>query len=207
MRHIRTLIVAVFVAPLAWVLLALGEVRSDGAFGHTASSTLHAGSFVRPLLLLGAAGLLLGLLATLRVSPLGAVAIGVLYTLSYVLLLVAPGRVVRVLPDDLYVAGHLLNLSAPLRSGTAAVLGVLLLVAAASGQRWRAWPRPGADEPAAGEPLDADRPLGTEGLGLTPYRPYDETANRQYDETPSRPYDEEPTTRERTLTGPDTYRW
>src|SRR3954452_9417425 len=100
MRHTRTLIVAVFVAPLAWVLLALGQARSDSAFDHPASATLHAGSFVRPLLLLAAAGLLLGLLATLRISPLGAMAIGVLYTLSYVLLLVALGRMVRLLPDD-----------------------------------------------------------------------------------------------------------
>ena len=183
MRHIRTLIVAVIVAPLAWVLLALGEVRSDNAFGHTASATLHASSFVRPLLLLGAAGLLLGLLATLRISPLGAIAIGTMYTLAYVLLLVAPGRVARILPDDMYVAGHLLDLSAPLRTGTAAVLGVLLLVAAASVQRWRAWPRPDVAEPTGGR-LDADRPLGTEGLGLTP----------SY-----RAYDDEPTTRERTL--------
>jgi hypothetical protein len=193
MRHIRTLIVAAFVAPVAWVLLALGEVRSDSAFGHTASATLHGGAFLRPLLLLAAAGLMLGLLATLRVSPLGAAAIGAMYTMSYVLLLVAPGRVARVLPDDMYVAGHLLNLAAPLRSGIAAVLGVLLLVAAASAQRWRSWPRPGAVEPAAGARLDDDRPLGTEGLGLTPYR----------DEYPG----EEPTTRERTLAGQDTYRW
>ncbi|GAA4257321.1 hypothetical protein [Dactylosporangium darangshiense] len=197
MRHIRTLIVAVFVAPLAWVLLALGQVRSDGAFG----DTLHASSFVKPALLLAVAGLLLGLLATLRISPLGAVAIGVVYTLSYALLLVAPARVTRLLPDDFYVAGHKLDLSAPLRSGVAMVLGVLLLVAAASAQRWRAWPRPDAEEPG-GSKLDDDRPLGTEGLGLTPYR----DSQSSYDSPPSSFEDELPT-RERTLAGQDTYRW
>jgi hypothetical protein len=199
MRHIRPLLAAIVIAPLAWVLLALGQARSSGAFPHSAGDTLHGGDFLRPVLLLAAAGLLLGLLATLRLSPLGAIAIGVLYTLSYTLLLVAPDRIDRLFPDDLYVAGHLVDLGAPLRSGTAMVLGVLLLVAAASAQRWRAWPRPVAGagagaEPATGTTLDPDRPLGTEGLDLSP----------SYDQ----PSYDEPPTRERTLTGGrDAYRW
>lgn len=166
MRHIRTLIVALVVAPLVWVLLALGQVRSAGAFpGTEHGSALHPGDFVRPALLLAVAGLLLGVLGTLRISPLGAMTIGVVYTLSYTLLLVAPSMMRDLLGHDLWVAGHHIDLAEPVRTGTTMVLGVLLLVAAASMQRWRRWPRLDDMEREAAA---ADRPLGTEGLGLTP---------------------------------------
>ncbi|MEV6930594.1 hypothetical protein AB0M46_39755 [Dactylosporangium sp. NPDC051485] len=182
MRHIRTLIAGLVVAPVAYVLLAAGEVRPDGGLA-------------RPLMLV-VAGLLLGVLGTLRVSPLGAVAVAVPYTLGYVLSLLAPARVFQALPPDFYVAEHRLDLAAPLRTGLAGVVGVLLLVAAASWQRWRPWPRPGAAA-VAGEPStaetrrDEERPLGADGLGLT----------QSYRDD----YREEPTTREQTLT--DSARW
>ncbi|WP_432981880.1 hypothetical protein [Dactylosporangium sp. CA-233914] len=161
MRHIRTLIVAIVVAPLAWVLLALGQARSLSAFPGTGHGTPHAGDFVKPVLLLAAAGLLLGILATLRVSPLGAMAIGIVYTLSYTMLLAAPSQVVNLSTHDLWVIGHQVDLAAPIRTGTTMVVGVLLLVATASAQRWRRWPSPVG-------PMDEERPLGTDGLGLTP---------------------------------------
>ncbi|GAA2344252.1 hypothetical protein [Dactylosporangium salmoneum] len=185
MRHIRTLIAALVVAPTAWVLLAVGGLHPDEGLA-------------RPLILV-VAGLLLGLLATLRISPLGSIAVAVPYTLAYVLSLVAPARVFRLLPSDLYVAGHRLDLSAPLHSGIAGVVGVLLLVAAASRQRWLAWPKPatadGPEEPGTTEMRrDEERPLGADGLGLSPYRDAYQDA-----------YRDEPTTRERPLA--DTGRW
>ncbi|GAA4261553.1 hypothetical protein [Dactylosporangium darangshiense] len=167
MRHIRTLIVAIVVAPLAWVLLAVGLDRSARAFpgaGH--SSALHAGDFVTPVLLLAVAGLLLGVLGTLRLSPLGAVVIGVVYTLSYTMLLIAPSQTAKLFAHDFWVADRHVDLAVPLRTGTAMVLGVLLLVGAFSVQRWRRWPRPEAA--AAETTTDSDRPLGTDWLGLTP---------------------------------------
>src|SRR5258705_10571570 len=130
MRHIGTLITAIVVAPLAWVLLALGQDRSAKAFADAnGSGALHADDFVRPLLLLAAAGLLLGILGTLRVSPLGAMAIGVVYTSSYTMLLVAPSRVVDVFADDVWVAGRHLDRAPPLRTVTTLVLGGRLLLA------------------------------------------------------------------------------
>ncbi|MFG2040936.1 hypothetical protein [Dactylosporangium sp. NPDC048998] len=181
MRHIRTLIAAIVVAPLAWVLLALGQVRSADAFPDTA---LQPSDFVRPVLLLAAAGLLLGVLGTLRLSPLGAMVIGIGYTLSYAMLLVAPSRTMSLFSDDLWVAGRHLDLAAPIRTGTTMVLGVLLLVGAFSVQRWRRWPRPAG---AAAEPTEAsDRPLGTEGLGLTlPYRDAEPEEPTKYATTPA----------------------
>ncbi|GGM41330.1 hypothetical protein ACFFX1_12815 [Dactylosporangium sucinum] len=187
MRHIRTLIAAIVIAPLAWVLLALGQVRSAGAF----TGTLHAADFARPVALLAAAGLLLGLLGTLRFSPLGAMAIGIAYTLSYAMLLVAPAQTMNLFTDDLWVAGRHLDLTAPIRSGTTMVLGVLLLVGAASRQRWRRWPQPAAEAPETTE--TPQRPLGIEGLGLNPaYRdaePEPATVPAPY--TTPEPYDTE----------------
>ncbi|MER7009028.1 hypothetical protein ABT297_39120 [Dactylosporangium sp. NPDC000555] len=182
------MIVAVIVAPLAWVLLALGQARSTGAFPDTGHGTdLQPGDFVRPVLLLAAAGLVLGILGTLRLSPLGAMVIGIGYTLSYAMLLVAPSRTMNLFSDDLWVAGRHIDLAAPLRSGTTMVLGVLLLVGAFSMQRWRRWPRP---DDAAGETTRAsDRPLGTEGLGLSlPYRDAEPARPATY-ATPTEPYD------------------
>ncbi|WP_432830016.1 hypothetical protein [Dactylosporangium sp. CA-092794] len=164
MRHLRSLLAAIVVAPSAWVLLALGQSGATGAF--PAGGQLHAGDFLRPMLLLGAAGLLLGLVGTLRVSPLGAMVMGIVYTLSYTTLLVAPSKVVSLFSHQLSLFGQQVDLAAPIRSGTTMVLGVLLLVATASTQRWRHWPRP-ADEPADAM-LDLDRPLGTDGLDALP---------------------------------------
>jgi hypothetical protein len=141
MRHIATLIAAVVIAPLAWVLIAFGQDRSVQVFADADhAGALHGADFVRPLLLLAAAGILLGLIGTLRWSPLGAVVTGAAYAASYLLLLVAPGTVMRLFRHSLSVAGQHADAATPVRSGTALVLGGLLLVAVFSLGRWRRWP-------------------------------------------------------------------
>jgi hypothetical protein len=162
MRHLGTLIAAIAIGPLAWLLLAVGQDRSARIFAEAQSdAALRAGDFVRPLLLLTAAGLLLGLVATLRFSPLGAALVGTAYASSYVSLLVAPDRVLNVFGHHVSVAGHRVDLATPIRSGTAMVLGTLLLVAVVSVHRWRRWPRP-MDEP---DPVE-DRQLSADLLGF-----------------------------------------
>jgi hypothetical protein len=190
----KILLAAIVVAPVAWVLLALGQERSTAAFA-TQGGGLQAGAFVRPLLFLAAAGLLLGILGTLRFSPLGAIVIGALFTTSSALLMVAPARVLDVF-GDFYVAGRHVDLAAPIRSGTTMVLGVLLLVGAVSVQRWRRWPRSG-DEPPQ-QAMAAERPLGTEGLGLTPaFR------DREFDRDLAREFGREPEITVRNTTMPE----
>jgi len=169
MRHLGTLIAAIVIAPLAWVLLAFGQDRSAAAFAYAQSTGgFHTGDFVRPVQCLAAAGLLLGLIATLRFSPLGATLTGLLYTSSYVLLLVAPRELMNLFRHNLSVAGHHADAATPIRTGTTLVLGVLLLVGVVSVGRWRRWPRPidPADEMTAVD----DRPVGIDGLGLAPPR-------------------------------------
>jgi hypothetical protein len=165
MRHVGTLCAAIVIAPLAWILLAFGQERSAGVFANAqGSGALHGGDFLRPLLFLAAAGILVGLLATLRVSPLGALLTGAAYTSSYALLLVAPTSLLNLFRHNVSVAGRHADLVTPIRTGTTMVLGALLLVGIASVGRWRRWPRPEyREDDTAGT---RERPLGADGLNL-----------------------------------------
>jgi hypothetical protein len=169
------MIAALFIAPLAWLLLAYGEARSLQAFDTNADAGgLAAGDLLRPTLCLAAAGLIVGLIATLRFSPLGAVLAGATYAGSYLALLVKPGAVWDLLPKSASLGGHSADLTIPVRTGTTLLLGALLLVAVASRDRWRRWPLPDAAasdqiDDASVLPLD-DRAVGVDGLDLAPAR-------------------------------------
>ncbi|BCB91213.1 hypothetical protein [Phytohabitans suffuscus] len=162
MRHLWTLIAAVVIAPLAWVLLAYGQDRSIQAFlNEEAAGAFSGGDFSRSALCLAAAGLLLGLLGTLRISPAGAVLTGLAYTGSYLALLADPDAVLNLIPGRVSLAGREADLQTPLRTGSAMVLGAALLLAVASAGRWR---RTSA-EPA--EDVDVyQQPLGADGLDM-----------------------------------------
>ncbi|MFD2764094.1 hypothetical protein [Micromonospora eburnea] len=178
MRHIGTVIAAAIVGPLAWILFALGQDRSAHAFAEAQNGgTLDSGDFVRPALVLAAAGILLGLIATLRFSPLGAALTGLFYSASYLGLLVSPTAVLGLLDHELPLNGYRIDLAAPLRTGTTLLVGSLMLVAVASVRRWQRWPQPGAEASTALLPDEIlpsetrrDQPLGADGLGLTPHR-------------------------------------
>jgi hypothetical protein len=165
MRHIGTLIAALFVAPLAWILIAFGQGRSLEALDTAQSTGVYSsGTLVHSFEMLAGAGLLIGLLATLRFSPLGAVVTGLAYTVSYLLLVVAPEGTLRLFGHGFSLAGRHIDLAVPVRSGTTLILGAVMLVAILSIGRWRRWPRP--DDQSFEE--DADRPVGIDGLDLGP---------------------------------------
>ncbi|MFG2102009.1 hypothetical protein ACGFJ5_15560 [Micromonospora echinaurantiaca] len=176
MRHIGTVIAAAVVGPLAWVLFALGQDRSAQAFANAADGgSLDGADFVRPALVLAAAGLLLGLIGTLRFSPLGAAVTGLVYSASYLGLLISPSAVMNLVDHEPTLIGHQVDLAAPVRNGTTLLIGALLLVGVVSIRRWQRWPQPAAadDTPEALVPDEVipplarrDRPLGADGLGL-----------------------------------------
>jgi len=141
MRHIWTLIAALVIAPSAWFLLAFGQSTSLQVLADDAKSPSGA-DILRPLAFLAVAGLLLGLIATLRISPLGAVLTGVLYAGSYILLAVAPHGVDGALSKQVSFGGLHADLSMPLHTGTSALVGAMLLLALLSVGRWRRWPEP-----------------------------------------------------------------
>src|SRR5258705_9110670 len=143
MRHIGTLIAALVIAPLAWILTAYGQDRSAQTFANAGSGgAVNTGDVTRALLLLAAAGVLLGLIATLRFSPLGAAVSGAAYIAIYATLLIAPHGLLNLFNHTVSVAGQRADLSTPIRTGTTLILGAAMLVGVASVGRWRRWPRP-----------------------------------------------------------------
>jgi hypothetical protein len=149
MRHLGTLIAAIVIAPAAWLLIAFGQGEAGSSFAKAQTSgAWPAGDFLAPLLLLAGAGILLGLIGTLRFSPLGAVLTGLIYAASFVAVLFAGKAVNDLLNHTITISGRTADLRAPVASGASLVLGALLLVSAASVRRWRRWPSP-VTEPAA----------------------------------------------------------
>ena len=142
MRHLWSFLAGLVVAPVTWVLVTLGQ---DGS-GRTVDRWVEIGTYstpnlIEPAVYLGVAGILLGLLGTLRFSPLGPLVAG--------LLLDQPrtsgcssrrSRVRDRIPDDWKLLGDPLPLRQPVENGTLFLIGVLLLMAVFSAQRWRPWP-------------------------------------------------------------------
>jgi hypothetical protein len=154
MRHLGTLIAAIVIAPAAWLLIALGQTEAGTSFAKAqASGAWPAGDFLGPLLLLAGAGILLGLIGTLRFSPLGAVLTGLVYAASFVAVLFAGKTVNDLLNYSITISGHKADLRTPVATGTTLILGALLLVSAASTKRWRRWPAGATIEPTADESL------------------------------------------------------
>src|SRR5262249_18301044 len=122
MRHLGSLLMAIVVAPLAWVLLAfgMGQVHPNWE--------PHAYAWAGPVTALVAGGLLLGVPACLRLSPLGPLAAGVAY-LGYGIAGLTVERLHDVLPSTWTVVDRDVPLRVPLDNGTAIALGCLLLVA------------------------------------------------------------------------------
>ncbi len=167
MRHLGSLIAAIVIGPLAWVLIAFGQDRSAVAFANgSANGALHTHDFIRPLIFLAAAGIILGLIATLRFSPLGVVLAGAVYAASYVALLINPRWLSDLLGYTVKIAGEKGQVMTPVRTGTTLILGALMLVAAVSLGRWRrpagTAPTPAAESFATPAPLGSTEPSGTD---------------------------------------------
>lgn len=140
MRHLWSFLAGLLVAPITWVLITLGQ---DGS-AHTVNRWMERGTFntanlIEPAVYLGVAGVLLGLLGTLRVSPLGPLVAGLLLVTPYIGMAFSPFKVLDRLPEGWAVLGDPLPLRLPVANGTLFLIGVLLVMATFSGQRWRRW--------------------------------------------------------------------
>ncbi|MEU8260282.1 hypothetical protein AB0C02_06625 [Micromonospora sp. NPDC048999] len=157
MRHLWSFLAGLVVAPVTWVLVTLGQ---DGS-GSTVHRWVNNGTYstpnlIEPAVYLGVAGILLGLLGTLRLSPLGSLVAGLLLVVPYVGLFVAPFTVRDQIPEGWKMLGSSLPLRQPVENGTLFLIGVLLLMAVFSRQRWRRWP----GKPAAvAMPSPTDAPI------------------------------------------------
>ncbi|MET8910921.1 hypothetical protein [Micromonospora sp. NPDC004551] len=154
MRHLWSFLAGLVVAPVTWALVTLGQ---DGS-GRTVHRWVEIGTYstpnlIEPAVYLGVAGILLGLLGTLRFSPIGPAVAGLLLVVPYLGLFVAPFTVRDRVPESWKMLGDPLPLRQPLENGTLFLIGMLLLMAVFSGQRWRH--RPGGPAEAGLTPADS----------------------------------------------------
>jgi hypothetical protein len=140
MRHFGSLVAGLVVAPLAWVLIAAGQPRMERIYDRwSTADEIYTGDVLRPLGLVLGAGLLLGLIVALRLSPVGPLVAGVLYLGVYGYALREPTWVVDTLPR-FEINGYPVDTVPPFTNGTIALAGAILVVAALSRRRWQRWP-------------------------------------------------------------------
>jgi hypothetical protein len=170
MRHLWSFLSGLAVAPVCWLLVALGQTTSARTIADWVSDGgYHTATLLVPAAFLLVAGLLLGLLGTLRVSPLGPLAAGLALAAPYIAMFVVPLRTREIIGTPWQILGEPVVLLHPVENGTLALLGVLLATAVFSGQRWRS--RPGRAD--AGEPAEQAGP-GTPPAEPLPVRPLGE---------------------------------
>jgi hypothetical protein len=133
----------VLAAPVTWGLIAVGQARTQQTVtGWVDSRGFDTTKLIEPALYLAAAGILLGLIATLRISPLGPLVAGLLLGAPYVGMFISPLRLRNAVPDGWKIFNRQVPLRVPLDNGTLLLVAALLLVAVFSAQRWRRWPAP-----------------------------------------------------------------
>jgi hypothetical protein len=172
MRHLLSLIAGVVVAPLAWGLLAMGQAGTAATMAAwAASNEFDTTDLVKPGAYLAAAGILFGLVATLRISPLGPLVAGAAYLGLYVGIFIDPFATQDAVPNTWKIFDEPIPLRTPLLNGTLLAIGALLVVAVVSTKRWRAWPAeaaavagPAAFEPEPREPGPVVPGLGEPGV-------------------------------------------
>lgn len=157
MRHIWSLILGVVIAPLAWFLVAFGQ--SAMSRGHSLSDFKN--DFILGGLLIVGVGLLLGLIGSLRTSPVGALIAALVFLGASGFAIFAPLEALNLFGDARTLGSYELNLATPLTSGVLAVVGGMLLLSVFSPARWRA-------KPAQAAPVADSTPPTSEGVEWKP---------------------------------------
>ncbi|MBQ1014698.1 hypothetical protein KBX53_27915, partial [Micromonospora sp. M51] len=159
MRHLWSFLAGLVVAPITWVLVTLGQDGSSRTVDRWVEiGTFNTANLIEPAVYLGVGGVLLGLLGTLRFSPLGPLVAGALLVTPYIGMFVAPFSVRDAIPHEWKVFGDPLPLRLPVENGTLFLIGMLLLMATFSQQRWRQWPTPAAVPATAPAPASDGGP-------------------------------------------------
>ncbi|HEY3504108.1 MAG TPA: hypothetical protein VGN37_15150 [Actinocatenispora sp.] len=160
MRHLSSFLAGIVVAVVAWAVLGWAQARLGGT-AVTGINQHSWGTYQVPLLFFAVGGLLIGLIAATRISPSGPLIGGIGFVVLQLAYVLWPGFL-NWLPDSVF--GQHDIWTRPARSGMAAVLGLVMLVAVLSVRRWQRWPSAaGRHEdqavPAGGQfPLSGSRP-------------------------------------------------
>ncbi|MQA26660.1 MAG: hypothetical protein GEU94_14615 [Micromonosporaceae bacterium] len=141
MRHLFSILASLIIAPVTWLLVGFGQAKLVKASADSEGFTLGDASV--PLALLAGAGLVYGLIAVTRISPLGAVLGALFFAGGQLAYAWRPMKFTDVLPQKVFGETGVLTL--PASTGVAAILGGALLLSLFSVGRWRRWPR--YDEP------------------------------------------------------------
>jgi hypothetical protein len=170
MRHLWSFLFGIVAAPVTWVLIAAGQDGSANTItGWVKADSFNWANLIEPAVYLAVAGLLLGLLGTLRISPVGPMVAGLLLVATYAGMFVAPFAVRDAVPANWKLFGDPVPLRLPLENGTLLLVGALLVMATFSVQRWRRWP--------GGSAATGDEPGSTDWGPLGPAAPAQDTAS------------------------------
>lgn len=180
MRHLWSFLAGLGAAPVVWVLLALGQDGSSRTVSRWAQiGTYNTANLIEAAVYLAVAGIVLGLIGSLRVSPAGPLTAGLLLAAPYLGFFADPFAVRDAVPTGWNLFGDPVPLLLPLDNGTTFLIGVALVIAAFSVQRWRHWPAPGSS---------ADAPPATDGtLVGSPPSDSPPTSDPRADDTPTIP--------------------
>ena len=153
MRHLASLLAGMIAAPAAWLLIALGQEGFADA--------RVPGGLAAPAAYVAGAGVLLGLVATLRISPLGPLVAGLLLLTAPVLLFVYGERTLDAIPDTIWLFTRSFEIQPepPLANGTLLLVGAALTMSVFSAKRWRRWPAAAPPTVAPAEPPAAPEPV------------------------------------------------
>lgn len=145
MRHLVSLGAGLLLAPVIWLLAALGDYRLLAALPRGAAGGGSSKELLLGVLLLLACGVWLGILLGTRISPSGPVGAALAWLALGVLFIDDPAKVARLLPDGPHGQTGLLTL--PLEHGYAYLIGAAMLVPVISAGRWRGRERREVEEP------------------------------------------------------------
>ncbi|MGA8113865.1 MAG: hypothetical protein WCA46_09405 [Actinocatenispora sp.] len=137
MRHISSLVAGIVIGIIAWMIIGVAQYHL-GIAAATGISGRSWGLYWLPLLLFAVAGLLIGLVASTRISPIGPFIAGAGYVLLQLAYVTFP-NFLNWLPGNVF--GQINIWDRPMRSGMFAVLGLVMLTAVLSVRRWQRWPK------------------------------------------------------------------
>jgi hypothetical protein len=152
MRHLWSLIAGVVLAPIVWAVAAYGQAVTAQVSAKGAPTSFESKLLIAAAAFVGA-GLLFGLIGSLRVSPVGPLIAGLGYLGSYGFAIAAPKAAHDAFDWVATVGDYKVYFLTPVTTGLIPVLGGALLMAVFSAGRWRSWPASAAAaEPVAASP-------------------------------------------------------
>lgn len=171
MRHLWSLIAGVVLAPIVWAVAAYGQAVTAQVSAQGAPTSFESKLLIAAAAFAGA-GLVFGIIGTLRVSPVGPLIAGLAYLGCYGFAIASPGTANDAFNRVTTVGDYQVHYATALTSGLIPVLGAALLMAAFSPGRWRSWPAAAAASPA-------------EPFATSPATPSTEPSSIPEDETPT----------------------